>query len=95
MPLKLLPPPEPDEVVTALGQQLQIGIEVEPFRIFGAIVARTQPVMKVVVDMRAGEIDRPFRSVRGREIPGLSLETTSGPSGWSLGNPPRETPSRE
>jgi hypothetical protein len=71
MPLKLLPPPEPDEVVTAIGQQLQIGVEVEPFRVFGAVVARTQPVVKVVVDMRAGEIDRPFRSLRCREIPGV------------------------
>jgi hypothetical protein len=71
MATKLLPPPQPDEVVTSLGKQVQVRGKVESFRFFGAIAARTQTVVEVVVDMGSGEIDSLFRSIRSGEVTGI------------------------
>jgi hypothetical protein len=51
MAAKLLPPPEPDEIVPSLSEQLQVGIEVEPLRLPRAVRPETQTIVQVVVDM--------------------------------------------
>jgi hypothetical protein len=48
---KLLPTPKPNEVVTSLSEELQVRVEVEPLGVFWALTPKTQPVVKVVVDM--------------------------------------------
>jgi hypothetical protein len=48
---KLFPTPESNEVVTSLSEQLQVSVEVEPLGVFWALTPKTQPVVKVVVDM--------------------------------------------
>ena len=63
---KLFPAPEANEVVTPLSEQPQVGVEVEPFWVFWAIAPQPQPIVEVVVDMRAREINRLLRGQQRR-----------------------------
>ena len=72
---ELLPPPEPDEVVAALGQELEITLEVESLGLVRILDSRSHPVLQVVPDVRAGEVDRPAGGRTGamREIARIDL----------------------
>jgi hypothetical protein len=47
----LLPTPQPDVVVAALLEELEVAAEVVPLRILGAIRPRTGTIVEVVVDV--------------------------------------------
>ncbi|HEU4907557.1 MAG TPA: hypothetical protein VFT17_01700 [Propionibacteriaceae bacterium] len=51
MAAKLLPSPEPDEIVPSLSKQPQVRIEIELLRLFRAVRPETKTIMQVVVDM--------------------------------------------
>jgi hypothetical protein len=55
--LELLPAPEPDEVVAAFGQEVEVGAVVELLGGVGAPRAGAHPVVEVVPDVGAGEVD--------------------------------------
>ncbi len=55
--LEVLPAPQPDEVVAAFLQEVQVLPEVEPLRRVRARRARAYPVMEVVPDVGSGQVD--------------------------------------
>ena len=59
----LLPPPQPDEVVAALGEEAQVAVVIEALGLGRAFGARTHPVVEVVPDVRAGEVHGPLGAV--------------------------------
>jgi hypothetical protein len=62
----LLPAPEPDEVVPAVAEEVQVRGEVQPFRLVRRLGARAHAVLQVVPDVRAGEVDRAAGVLAGR-----------------------------
>ena len=65
---ELLPAPEPDEVVAALAQQVEVRREVELFGRAAAGRAGAHAIMEVVVEVRAGQVDRPLaRGIAARD----------------------------
>src|SRR5690349_21354037 len=55
--LELLPTPEPNEVVPVLVEEIEVRGVVVHFRRLAALTAWTQAILKIVPDVRAGEID--------------------------------------
>jgi hypothetical protein len=53
----LLPPPQADEVVTALGQEAQVAVVVEALGLVGGVRARPHAVVEVVPDVGTGQVD--------------------------------------
>jgi hypothetical protein len=51
MAAELLPAPQPDEVVPALKEKVQVGVVVEALRFIGTLAPKAEPVVEVVVDM--------------------------------------------
>jgi hypothetical protein len=47
--LVLLPAPEPDEVVTSIRKELQIAVEIEPFRLIAIRLARPIPSWRLLL----------------------------------------------
>ena len=81
---ELLPTPEPDEVVAMVLQKCEVGIVVVLLRGLGAIGARTETVVKVVPDVRTGQVDHlPVAGIarRDREVAGVGLGDHEGTSG--------------
>ncbi len=66
--LELLPAPQPDEVVTPVLQELEVGVVVELFRGLGAVGARPHAVVEVVPDVRSGQVDGRAAARCDREV---------------------------
>jgi hypothetical protein len=83
--LELLPAPEPDEVVAALLEEVEVGVLVELLEGIGPARAGTHPIVQIVPDVRAGQVDGRAVARCDREVRGFASETTRGPAAF----PPR------
>jgi hypothetical protein len=54
---ELLPAPQPDEVVGVLLEEREIRLVLEMLRPLSAFGAGAEAIVKVVVDLRPGEVD--------------------------------------
>ena len=79
---ELLPSPQPNEVVAALLQEVQILTEVHALGLVTAGLPRPDPVLQVVPDVRTGQIHRSPVSITGHgEVTGVDLRDHQRPGG--------------
>jgi hypothetical protein len=58
----VLPAPQPDKVVTMFLEKREVRAVIVLFWYLGADWAGTKPIMKVIPNMRAGQVDRLLRT---------------------------------
>jgi hypothetical protein len=76
--LELLPPPQADKVVSVLGEELEICVEVEDLWRVGAVLTEAESVVEVVVHVGARQEHRAIRVVGGGEVPRVAAAHDQG-----------------
>jgi hypothetical protein len=84
--LELLPPPEPDEVMAVVLEECEVGVVVVLLRGLCAVGARSETVVEIVPDVRAGQVDHATVGVRSdREVAWVSLRDDERAGGREIG----------
>jgi hypothetical protein len=54
---EMLPAPEPNEVVPVFLEELEVSVVIIYLRRVGALLAGAQAIVKIVVEVRSGQVD--------------------------------------